>query len=81
MLLIYNGQEVEMSHWYDFPPMKRKLKEVSDVVSTFRFEHKGEALTVFDTTGRVAVLTSLEQGMTFCRVVKSVLESDLSLRL
>lgn len=40
----------------------------------YRYEHKGEALTVFDHHGCLVILTSLDKGMDFVRIVNSVMD-------
>jgi hypothetical protein len=63
-----------MSHWYDFPPMKRQLKQIKETMG-YRYVHKGESLSVFDSKGIVVRLSALDRGMDFARTVNSVLET------
>ena len=62
-----------MSHWYEYPPIKKDLEKVKSFTN-YRYEHRGEALTVFDSSGCLTVLTSLDKGMDFVRIAKSVRE-------
>lgn len=61
-----------MGHWWEWTPMAKRMEQIKSAYPEFRFEARGETLTVFDERGCLTVMRDVDAGFDFVRTVEAV---------